>query len=484
MQLDTREFNQSTGGVLLKDVRDELTVDEGYKYSKMVNQNERSDSEELYAGKAVDAQLDELIQLDPKNRDMYEEYKSMNHNDRFLAEDVNELGWQKSLFRGEDMLDVVTNNARNILKGWSSPSATYLDLKKARSLSAQIAQKRKDFGLDDLSTVRKNSLAMAKQDYETGTEALRNVDFFSAAGFGELLSGAKEGLSDPMTHLEILGTAGVSTEARLGASGIRQLGKAFAVGSGTAVVSEVPIQVSAYRWKDRADIDWSVTDAVIQGAGGILIGGAFLTGAKALFDLLPKKIKKMKASKNPMDVESARRFEVMTEGASTKNLHAHVEMLQAMRAAKESGQSIDVVKALGLQEKTEVGKIFDDAEANGELSLRQQMESNFEEQLNDTRVLHITDTKAKPTAEFTQQIDYDELDTLGIQNQGKNDILNSRLQEVETWAQDISDDFSIGVQKVDAAGNEIVEQVPLKKTIQEANDNIDNIQKLMECAYV
>jgi len=471
--------------MLLSDVKDPLTVDEGYKYSKMVNQNERSDSEELYSAKAVDKQLDELIQLDPKNKDMYESYKSMNHNDRFLAEDINDAGAVNAFLRGDDIFDVVSNNARNIFRYISSPTKVpagmYMDIAKAKRLAAQIAQKRKEFGLPDLSQVRESSHAMAKQDYETGMEALKNVNFFSAAGFGSLVSGAVESLSDPMTHIEIVGTAGISTEARLGASGLRQLGKAFAVGAGTAVVSEVPIQTSAYKWKNTVDIDWSVTDAVIQGAGGVLIGGAFLTGGKALFDLLPKKIKKMKASKNPVEVEAARRFEVMTNGTSTKNMKAHVEALQAIRAAKEAGQEIDVVKAFGLHEKTEVGKVFDEAEAKGELSLRQQADANFEEQLSDPRVLPITDKNIKPTSEFMQEVDYEELDALGINNLGKNDILDAKMQEVNLWAENLADDVTIGVKKIDTEGNEVIEQVSLKKTLQDTNNDIEAINSLLEC---
>lgn len=484
MILDTRGFSDSTKSINLKDVKDTMTVDEGYKYAKMVNQNERSDSEELYASKAVDNQLDELIQLDPSNKDMYDSYRNMNHNDRFLAEDMEDMGILKAIVRGDNVLDVFTNNSRNLLKGFFAPTATFLDIKKGTELANIIKQKRKEFGLADLEQLRKQSQTMAKEDYEKGTEALKNADFLSAAGFGQLLSGAAEGLADPMTQLEIVATAGISTEAIAGASGLRQLGKAFAVGAGTAVVSEVPIQTAAYKWKDTVGIDWSITDAVIQGSGSILLGGAFLTGGKALFDLLPKKIKKLKASKNPIEVESARRFEVMTDGATTKNLKAHTEVLQAIRAAKESGQSIDVTKLFKLHEKTEVGKIFDDAEIDGSLSLRQQMDDNFEEQLSDPRVLPITDRNIKPSSEFANEINYEELDQLGVPNHGKNDILDAKLEEVQTWAKNLTEDVSVPINKTDMQGNEIVEYVSLKKTIEDANGEIEAISRLMECGNV
>jgi len=286
MILDTTQAAQTASSVNLKDIKDPMTMAEGFGYETLVSQNERSDTHSLYSAKFVDKQLDELMALDPENKDKYESYRSFPHTQRYLIEDMVDFGVEKALFRGEGFTDTFLNigHAINIpkammLRGADNPA----------ELANFIKQKRKEFGLDDIKALRENSKVQAKADYEEGMDATKNVDFFSAAGFGQLAAGMKEGLADPMTQLEIVSTMGIGGRAIAGGA---KIAEAFAIGAGTALVSEIPIQIQAYNWKQSVDIDWSVKDAMLQGSAGVLLGGVILGAGKAFFDVLPKHDKK------------------------------------------------------------------------------------------------------------------------------------------------------------------------------------------------
>lgn len=476
MIIDTTQAIQSSSSVNINDIKDPLTNAEGYEYEKMVSKNERSDSHSLYSSEFVDKQLKELMKLDPNNKDKYEAFQGFSHNQRYLAEDMADVGIQRALFRGEGFTDTFLNigHALNMpktmaLSGGDNPT----------SLAAFITEKRKEFGLEDIATLRDNSKLQAKADYEKGMDSTKNVDFFSAAGIGQLGAGMVQGIADPMTQLEILATAGIGGGAISGGAKILE---AFGIGAGTALVSEIPIQIQAYNWKDSVDIDWSVKDAMLQGGMGVLMGGLILGGGKAFLDVLPNKIKAMKKSKDPIDIEVAHHYETMTEGSAVKNTQEHIEILQALRAAKEAGEELDVVKTFGLHaQKTEVGKIFDEAEISGELSLSQKADLNFEEQLQDPRVLHKTDPQAKATAEYKAEVNYDELDSMDIPNTGKNDLADAKMEEVHTWAKGLEEDVIIPVSKIDKAGQEVIENVSLKETVDTINNDIEGLSKLLEC---
>lgn len=212
---------------------------------------------------------------------------------------------------------------------------------------------------------------------------------------------------------------------------------------------------------------------------------AILGGSKALFDVLPKKVKSMKASRDKFKAETAHRADTLVTGSAVKDINAHIEILQAVRMAKETGQQFDVVKAFGLKaEKTEVGKIFTEAELSGSKSFIDHVNDNFEEQLQDPRVLHMTDKNEVPTPEYKHDINYDELDKYGIGNTGKNPLEEAKMQKVNDWAAQLTEDVGVPVRRVDMEGNEIIEIKSLKDTVLEYNNDIEGMNKLMECGNV
>jgi len=115
------------------------------------------------------------------------------------------------------------------------------------------------------------------------------------------------------------------------------------------------------------------------------------------------------------------------------------------------------------------------------MSLGQHAEQKFESDMQDPRVLKPTDKNAVSTSEFRSEINYDDLDAMEIPNNGRNEHEDAKLEEADKWAEAQEDDIITTITRIDAAGNEIQEHVDLKKYIEQTNNEVEGMNKLMEC---
>jgi len=171
MDFDNRGFLQTANKSSLENIEFSLSTAEAHDYAKLVGKNERSDAEALYASEEMMRQADEMIKLDPGNKEKYETYKTFTDTSHKLAFKYDQLIKSGDLFINADgKMEGKTLYADQVASGSTFKWDTQQDL------AFFVQNKRKEVRLDGFDELVKKSQNRAHEDYTTSQRHLQAVD--------------------------------------------------------------------------------------------------------------------------------------------------------------------------------------------------------------------------------------------------------------------------------------------------------------------